>query len=374
LHSIDRVIFLKLNFSTMPRTNEQIDKMNVIRKERGLDPLPYETASASGNPTGDNPNQGEQPKVDPVPPTAADSQDETEEQLLEKLNKRAGTNFKSLDDFKPKAAPEDQEKIKKERASKKLAYGLQNGLVTTEEYEGFVKDYQNSSAVVYDSFKQEILSESPTLSDQEIRDLFDEQYHLQEDSASPKYKRGQKAIEAEAEKILRERHAKVLGLDSAYEAHEKETGRAAQDAAKIKAGMPGYRKAVTDALATAGQQKVVFGNGEEYQVAIQKEDLDAIEQSMLADATAQKHILEATSLEQIKSIIELSVLRRTYQKQMESVATQALIKHGKGTKGVPEGPTGRAPQESGGRTYTEAQKKALDERGMSHVYTGVKAN
>jgi len=368
----------------MPRTKEQIDKMNVIRKAQGLADLPYEDEQPKSDDKG-NSEQEAAAKEEAEAKALAEAnaakekkdqqgngggipnteEDETEEQLIAKLNKKAGLNIKSLADLKPQETTESVEAAKKERASKKLSWGLQNNLFTTEDYDAFRRDYDNPESVVYNDFRQEVIAEEPNLTEEEVRERFQEEYHQNQDQDSASYKRGQKAIQQQSERIIREKHAKIFGLDAAYDSHEAKAQTSEAEAKRISDAMPAYRNSVKAAFEANKTIKAEIG-GTEIEVPVLPEHITEIENALLAAETAKNNINQKFDQDRINKIVETAIITKGFKAYAQQFAEQYHIAHAAGTKGIPALDRSK-PENQGKKVYTPNQIKALKEAGMGHL-------
>lgn len=370
----------------MPRTKEQIDNINVARKDAGLETVPYEheatsqasettgatTSAQETNTTTAAAQESATTQTATTTTTENNQDDDNDEVLLEKLKKR-GFNVSSLEDLKPKPTPADVETQKKERDSKKLSFGLEKKIFTAEEYQSYLKDYNDPLAVVYDDFRQDLLTAEPEITDSEIRERFQEEYHQEDDQDASRFKRGKKAIETLAEKLIREKHGNVLRLDQTYESHEKEVEKSTEATRKVQAAIPVYKGAVKSALEANKKIPVKFSDTETYEVEVNPVHLKEIEDGLLIDDTMIGHINRGTAPETLARAVKMAIIERGFDEYVKGFADKYLIEHAKGTKGVPS--LTRAHQDAGNKkVFTENQKKVLDEQGMSHVYSQTTAS
>ena len=118
--------------------------------------------------------------------------------LLKALSKKAGKEITSFDDIlKEKVVEKTKEQIEddlQQRENKKVAYALENKIISSKEIESFIEDAKNPQAVAFNKFSADQKELYPELTQSEIEDKFNTVYAVDEDKDSAEYKFGQKQI------------------------------------------------------------------------------------------------------------------------------------------------------------------------------------
>lgn len=269
------------------------------------------------------------PQPEPVVATAEPVETEyTDEQILAILKKK-GLNVSSLNELTPTKDPEVE---KEEREQKKLAYAYDKGLLTKKEHEAFISDLNKKDQLVYESFASEMREANPDVTEEEISDEYAEFYGVSEDKDSLKYKRGQRLISQEADKIISERHKKYFGIDSAFSEFERSQATVQAQSQKLAEAIPVYTKNVEESIAELSSIKLDTGKGV-YEVKIPAKTLSELKEAWVG--SAKENILSGLSKEQIKEAIEMSVLKSNLKDIINSVANKIVEEKAKGVRGIP---------------------------------------
>lgn len=387
----------------MPRTNEEIDKMNKARELAGVEKLPYETegvAVTTQDAITETPEQKEEREriekeaADKVKADAdliqqeatriANEKLEADKQALQKLQKEKedkerkdaeelerkqklesasdeelrqllkgrGIEVEDLAQLKPVKTEAQLAQEAEQREASKVAYGLQNGLFSKKEYDSYSADINDVEQVVFNDFAADQLSADPTLKPEEIKDLFEERFGLTSEEGSAKRKRGDKEIGTLGRQLINAKHAKILSLDTQFDNFETSEKQKRAEANKILAGAPVYKKDVYDVFDELKTVKVDFGNNEEYEVEVSTDILDELKNQHLVTEFAAAQIKGGWDKGRMKETAELAALKRDFPAITKKIAEKYHLAHTAGTHGI---------QLPGNQDSQQNQKKPLPE-------------
>ena len=359
----------------MPRTNEEIDKINKSREFAGLEHLPYETADSAEEAAAkeklalEEKEKADKEIADKVEADKLDqdkleaeklaqkkleekhkeepkvkSIDEASDEDLIKLLKGRGIEVEDLSKLKPVKSQEEIEKEKERREAEKVAYGLKNGLFTKKEYDAYNSDINDVEEVVFKDFAADELASDPELTPEEIKSRFEEKFNLNEPEGSPRRKRGEKELDIIARKLINEKHGKILSLDNAYDAYEsEEKGRIAENN-KILASAPVYKKDVEEVFSELATVTVPFSETESYEVEFPAEVVSELRNTLLQSDTAASNIKKGWDKNNIKETAYAAAIIKSFPSVVKAVAEKYLVAHAAGTRGVilPDGTTGKS--------------------------------
>lgn len=283
----------------------------------------------------------------------------TEDEIVALLKKR-GISVDSLEALKPKADPSVEAE---KRENKKLTFALENNLITRKEYESYIADNANKEHVSYAEFAAEAKAEDAEISDEQIREDFNEEYGLNADPESLKYKRGQKKMALAAEKIIKEKHAKYFGIDSKFNDFEKEGQAKTARATKIYNQLPDYTKAVDEAVSELSSLTFNLGDST-YSVKIDQKTLDSIKEPWTNKDVAEKNIMSDLSKDDIKAAIKMTLLQGNFDKIINSVVNKKLEAKAKGVRNIPSNEAVRQELKASGKVFNEMEKAELKRMGL----------
>lgn len=286
----------------------------------------------------------------------------TDEQLLEAVAKRSGRKITSWDELKPKPEEVDREKEAERREVDKLSFGLKKGLFNKKQYEGYISDRQNPIGLVYAAELNEAKKDDPEWDEEkekEFKDEFDTKFGLNLDQSSSKHKRGQKQLGIIADTILRNEYSGIYSLEGEYGKHESESSKQKAIQDKILAGAPIYKQDVQDAVAKLSTIEIPFGGDEKYEVAVPKEILDSISNTLMDNDFVASKITQGYTKEEIGQIAHTMAVSQNFAVFAHEAAKQYMAKHEKGVRGIPKG---GAIEKTGDphEGLTEGQKTALN--------------
>jgi len=259
---------------------------------------------------------------------SAGSEEVSDEELLAKFNKRAGTNFKSLDELKPKPA-KSKEDIEKEEAQFKndaLTWSIENGKITRDAYDKALVDKSKSPReVALAVFTAQLQEEDKTITTDEAEQIFSDTFH--EDKADDKdkaklYATGQKQIEKIAKDYLKSNYGAIDDIETEYK-------NSLSDRSKFSS-YTDFVKDQFNTLAKAGEFEFEFDgeNGKKtakVTVEFDDKDVEAVKKQMLKQE--MYYALEANKSElspkQMQETIAFHLKARTFDKAVAQAAKKA---------------------------------------------------
>lgn len=394
------------------KTNEQIDKQNEFRKQRGLEPLPYSQATPPATPTPaatpstDGLTEAEieeankrvlaeqerikleqdaeterlrleaiakgettvvkiTAKAPAVPAAPAKKKEEEEEdddtELLEKLSKKAGKKITSLDEIlnPKKELTEDELKTKdQERETAKLNFGLQNKKISKQEIESFIEDTKNPEEVAYNYYAAQQKELDANISDKDIRTGFEEAFGLDEEEDSLKYKLGQNQINFIANSIIAQKHSKYLNLENEFVSFENQQAEAVAYQKNIIAKAPIYKRDVEAAAAKV--TKMTFSG---YDVEVDKEVVDQYVNQMLTPDHSENIIMSGYTVEGLEKALKNSIILDNFDDIIEGILERDRLKNQAGVRGIIP-PQNKKPANVLGEKQDEERKRLQQRLGI----------
>lgn len=206
---------------TVEEQNAELARLNEERKSQKLEPLTEL----------------------PAPPAA----DIDDAKIFEALSKKLGKTVTSYEDLTPKAppTPEEIQKQKEERATKRTVWALTNGKVTEAELSNFIKEGGNVEGLAYADFAAKRKAANAELEEDDIKAEFE----------TLKEKVGADTILELGNTILQKKYGKFLSLDNEYAAHETKELTTAQFNKKFAKEAPAFisaNNAIVDGYQNTG--------------------------------------------------------------------------------------------------------------------------
>lgn len=357
-----------------PKTKEQADLLNSLRKEAGEGEIPFIEQDASPvakvidglvelSPEEKAAKEIEDKKIKDAEIAAtakivteddsvikigakvvkAEENDTTTEDadiedaiILKQLSKKLGREITSLDDLKSPAkieTPEDKAAKEQERENAKLSFGLQNKKITNKEVEAFIADSGNPKSVAYDYFSAQQKEIDSSLTEKEIKEKFQYKYSLNEDEDSVEYKQGQKDLNFIANTLIKERHKKYLNLENEYSNYEQTIAEKEAYNKDILSKTPAY-KSIVEKAAQKFKKIEIKANNSVYTIELDDSIISGYVNQMLTPDYAEKIISNGWSEVQIESSFLTSLKADNFDSLLESVLERELLKAQKGLKGV----------------------------------------
>lgn len=350
---------------------KNIDDINKILIEQGKEPLKAEvtepTTVTEPAPNGAEPNVTPSPIIEPTL---------TDDAVLNYL-KNKGLAVNSFEDLQPKLVTQaDLDKQVEQEEAEKISWALRNGKVTAKKWQGYASAVNDKSGVVYSDFRNDIVNNDeeikqllitdPIAAEQKIKDEFEDEFSLNADPNSLKYKRGQQKISVLADKIIQQNYGEVLGVDSAYSDYRKSVSE--QDAynKKILAQAPVYKREVEEVFNELTHIPFDLGDGEVYKIAVQPEMKKDLLNKMLENGYSEKQIANGWTKGELADIANTALLKQNYNFLAKEAAKQYHLKRQAGSRGIPL-LQGSKLNDNGRKELTEAQKQILNEAGRADL-------
>ena len=388
---------------TRKRSNAEIDVLNQFVKE-GETPLPYETDETPIQKidtvnTTDNENEtelseedklakAEQEEADKIAVakekelqisaeatkkqiiaedknTAGIIQNETDsdlddEKVIAYLNKK-GKAVSSLEELlNPKRELTEQEKaeLAEKRDAEKFAFGLSKGLFSKKQLEEFITDTKNPKDLVYARYYQDQKEKDPDLTDDDIKEEFEEKFSLNEEPDSRRFKVGQNLLNNIADNIISKKHSKILNLENEYSVYEQAQSKQKESENRILSQAPLYKKDVEQIRADIKKVSIPISDKEVFEVELDSEIVDGIISKMLDADYSAHQISKGWDKESIKQVAKTTAIVESLPKIIKRYSDEQVLKNQAGVRGViPNKERGVRQQEG---ELTERQKQALN--------------
>lgn len=344
------------------KTNQQIDAINEFRKDRGEEPLPYETADDNNlNNDADaaklkadqdaadaeterlrieaEQKVGDTGKVDDKKIDTSAATELTKEQQEEIVKKYLGiTDLNEVvkkSEIKKDPTPEEIEAAKDQRENDKIAYALQKGKFSKKQYESFIADSKDPISLVLAQYSQEQKALDPTLTDEEIEGEFNSKFGLDTKEDSRQYKRGVKEINLLAENILKQNYQSIYQLDSEFDSYENQQLTQKELSEKLISEAPVYKAAVEEIYTNLKKVHIDLGNGEKYEVEFPDEVINSFKERELNTEYAASQIKAGYTKDQKAEAAKMAMVFENLPFFIKQVADKINYKRQAGAKGIP---------------------------------------
>ncbi len=229
--------------------------LKIDASNREEDPTTEENKDGAAEPAADP--VAELPAIDPAKPadpitappvTQADPEIDEDKVLLEKLSKKLGRTITSLDELNTPAAPpvltdEQKREAEENKRGEAVEFGKRNKIFNQSQYDDYIR-YSNVDPVdaVQEKWINEAVKEDTNLSREDAESLFNQQFHLDADPDTIKFKNGMRQIKKIYEDEKREKFGNILDIVPQYEKHTEFVNRANAYTKELKtfisAGLP----------------------------------------------------------------------------------------------------------------------------------------
>lgn len=285
-----------------------------------------------------------------------------DEKVLAYFKTKKGKEITSLEELlNPKVELTEEQKnaAKEKRDSEKIAYGLQNGKFTQKELKEYINDSSNPQQLVFAAYAASQKEIAPELTDEEIRDEFEDKFSLNEETDSRKYKAGQTLLANIAGKLINDRHSKILNLENDYSDFENSTASQNAQTAKIQAQTPIYKKDIEQIKSEVG--KVSFKIGEEvFETTLPEKSVNETISKLLTPDYIERQITKGWTKEEIKQVAQTSAILENLPTIMQEYADKQVLKNQAGLRGIiPE-------NQRRGKQLTEDQMSENQKRAQEH--------
>jgi hypothetical protein len=263
----------------------------------------------------------------------------TEEEVLKFLSKKSGKEVKSVAELFKTQEPtaEDKEKQAEEREGKKVAYGLENGIITKKQFESFIAATSDPKALVFKQYFQEQKESDETLTEERAQEEFDEKFGLNTEEDSRKHKRGLKEINVLAETIIRKEFKSVFELDEKFNQHENTISTTAQESQMLSEKTPFFTKDIQEVATQLKKLPVsvtVDGIVTEYSLDIDDDIIQKYVGIMATPENASKYIKENYTKERLENEIRAAITIENMNGIVSAIVQRDRIKNQAGIRGV----------------------------------------
>lgn len=212
-----------------------------------VEPAPTPTPTPAPATPAPTPDPGPTPTPDPpVPaPTPAAPVALEDDVLLQQLNEKLGTNYKTLAEAKPAPAPlseKEQKELEEKEHNEAVAYAIQSGVVNRQTLDEFAVDNaKDPREIVYALFKAEVQKKDKTLTEDQIEQNFKEFFNEFDEEGSIMREMRKVDMRNIANNYLAKKYSKVLDIKNIYADHKNNTvARANYDSTleKVVASIP----------------------------------------------------------------------------------------------------------------------------------------
>jgi hypothetical protein len=296
----------------------QLDALNEERKTKGetaLDKLPESTE----------------------PPAKTAVVEITDDLILARFNEKNGTDYKSFDELKPKAAPivltpEEIEAKKEERENKKIAWAITNGKVSEKKLKAYSVDSNDPSKLVYAEFVAKKKEENPDMSDEDIDSAFE----------SAEEYMGKDVIKKMGESILRNKYSEIFGIDKDFSSFEEQETSKLSFISKKEKEAPMFVKANTDAIDKYVNDGIEFeitlAEGQppvKLKVDVDKAKVDAVKNYFTSDERVENAIKNGYKSEDVDVLIKNTLITANINEVVKQVYQQAMTDKEAIKRGIP---------------------------------------
>lgn len=389
---------------TRKRSNAEIDILNQFVKE-GETPLPYETDETTPQQIVPESNQDkttvqeltEEDKLDiaqkeeedkiaaakekelqiaadatkkqiisedkntaEIIPNETDS-DLDDEKVLAYLKNKKGKELSSLEELlnpKKELTEEEKAELAEKRDAEKFAFGLSKGLFSKKQLEEFITDTKNPKDLVYARYYQDQKEKDPDLTDDDIKEEFEEKFSLNEETDSRKYKVGQNLLNNIADNIISKKHSKILNLENEYSVYEQAQSKQKESESRILSQAPLYKRDVEQIRSDIKKVSIPISDKEIFEVELDSEIVDGIISKMLDADYSAHQISKGWDKESIKQVAKTTAIVESLPRIIKKYSDEQILKNQAGIRGViPNKERGVRQQEG---ELTERQKQALN--------------
>lgn len=255
-----------------------------------------------------------------------------ENAILAEIQK-VNPSIKSLSDLKPKPSEDDLQREREAREGEKISWGLKNGKFKKKELEDYFSESKDPSSLVFNQYASKVKEANSDLTDEQIKEMFDERYGLNKDPESWQYKQGQEELQILAGQYLSKKYSNIISLENDYAAHERTQNELTSTQAKILANAPAYRKDVEDAFSKVGTYKTKIGE-EEFEVQLPTGFIDRAKAHLLSDNYASSQIKNGWSKEELEATAVNLAYIENKDFIHQKIAEQYHLNRQKGSRGI----------------------------------------
>lgn len=262
-----------------------------------------------------------------VPP-AFSFKDLDEKAKLKEINETLGTNFKSLDEAKPKAPAKTKEQLDAEKEANKakaLEWALGTNKIKKEEYDSaIVEKAKSPRQIALKLFTEELREDNPKITEAEAEEQFKDYYHEEAEEDSPLRKLGIKKMIKTAENYLKSSFGSLDTYEADYEAYTTSEANQENYGRQVK----NVIEALPKELKFSVPYKGIDGTETqlEYIIPIEDADIKAAKKDFLTPEMYQ--ILGADKEEVADKIIAGELESYIKTKRFNSIIAKIATEHG----------------------------------------------
>lgn len=184
-----------------------------------------------------------------VTPPAFDFKSADDQTKLKAYNEMFGTQFKSLDEIKPKEKEPTKEELEAAAAQKRqaaLSWAITEGKLKQEDIEKAVlAKSKGARDIAFELHAKELREEDPEISEEDIESSFQDYYHEDKDEKSPLRRAALKRMEQLADSYRRENAGAYDSVEEEFESVQTTKAQYESYSNNIKAVAKELPKAVT---------------------------------------------------------------------------------------------------------------------------------
>lgn len=273
------------------------------------------TQTQSQNP---NPEQSANPDASAV----SSATELTDEQVLKYLKEKKGLGVESLDDInttKPLTAEEEQHQAKVKR-DKAITFALNEGLFDSETLQQYsVDNARTPEEIVYDHFASAQRQEDADISDEDIRERFEEEYGLNHEEGSWRRKNGQQRMESFKQQYLNHQYGDVINAEQHYDSFKEQETNMRNYAKSVDDIFAGFDKEYTFQLTDKGNEGQT-PKSYDYKFPYIEEEMQALKKEFLTEDVLKKAAKGELDVKALQQSVQVAVYTRFMPKIIKEVA------------------------------------------------------
>ena len=253
----------------------------------------------------------------------------SDDDFIAELKRRTGK-----DDVTDLITPKvDEKELKAKKKSAALAYGLDKGLIKADELEDYIKANSNPHQTVYEQQLEDARLEAD-FDEETFRAEYEEEFGLNADKDSAKYKRGQKRLDALADNIIKSTYSNVVSIEDKYSSFETEQESVKKEEAEILAKAVPYKEMITTIANELKSFDLPIGESENVLNVDASEAIESYIEHYLDSATVKSEIKRGATKEQITQSIKNAIIIENLPNILQDAENKAVIRYRMGLKGV----------------------------------------
>lgn len=227
----------------------------------------------------------------------------------------------------------DEKEAKSKRKSAALAFGLEKGFIKADELEGYIKANSNPHQTVYQQQLEEAKLESD-FDEDTFKSEYEDEFALNADKDSSRYKRGQKRLDALADNIIKSTYGSVAGLDDKYSSFEIDQAKTKQDEADILAKAVPYKEMITSISEELKSFDLQVAGGDNVVPVDASDVIESYIEHYLHSDTVKAEIKRGATKEQITQNIKNAIIIENLSTILQDAENKGIIRYKMALKGV----------------------------------------